>query len=305
MSMRTTFAEQIEEIGDRDSRLVLLVGDISHGIMKRFAAKHPERYYNIGICEPAMVNMASGLSHVGLIPVLHTIAPFLIERSFEQLKLDFAYQKRSVNLVSVGSGFDYSKLGCSHHCYTDIALIRQLPNSRVFVPGSNAEFESQFNTWYDKPGINYFRLSENDHQIEFDKDSKQNVFREGLDLTIVALGPRLPAALEAAEKLGAASVSAEVIYLSDFSEQNIDNVRSSVKKTRRLITVEEHSVQGGLNSFITSALSEESFQIEALGVRDFIHAYGSYGELCEVAGVSTDSIVSAAFRLIKGLEQAP
>ena len=102
MKIREVFAELVFKLGKKDKNLVVMVGDISHGILKKFREKFPERYYNIGICEPSMVNLAAGLSKVGLNPVIHTIAPFLIERSYEQIKLDFAYQKLPVNIVSVG-----------------------------------------------------------------------------------------------------------------------------------------------------------------------------------------------------------
>ena len=119
--IRQQFADTVLEIGSRDKKLVVLVADISHGIMQPFAKKCPGRYYNIGICEPSIVNMAAGLSKSGLNPVVHTIAPFITERAFEQIKLDFDYQKENLNLISVGGSFDYSKLGCTHHCYTDVS----------------------------------------------------------------------------------------------------------------------------------------------------------------------------------------
>ena len=126
--------------------------------MQPFAKRYPKRYFNIGICEPAMVNVAAGLSKMGLIPIVHTITPFLIERSFEQIKLDFGYQKLPVNLVSVGGSFDYSKLGCSHHSYSDLAIINQFENSQFFYPGSAVEFDVLFNQTYRKNKINYFRF---------------------------------------------------------------------------------------------------------------------------------------------------
>lgn len=107
-NLRESFAQTMVKIGSKDENLMVMVGDISHGILQPFAQKFPNRYYNIGICEPSIINMAAGLSEVGLIPVVHTIAPFLIERSYEQIKLDFGYQKRGINLISVGSAFDYS-----------------------------------------------------------------------------------------------------------------------------------------------------------------------------------------------------
>jgi len=108
--IRQEFADQMLKLGSKDKSIVVLVGDISHGILKPFAKKNQDRYYNIGICEQSIVNMAAGLSKVGLNPVVHTIAPFITERAYEQIKLDFGYQKQNINLITVGGSFDYSKL---------------------------------------------------------------------------------------------------------------------------------------------------------------------------------------------------
>ena len=102
-NMRQTFANVVTEIAEKDENIVVMVADISHGIFSEFREKIKNRYFNIGICEPAIVNMAAGLNKVGINPIVHTIAPFLIERSFEQIKLDFGYQNLNINLISVGS----------------------------------------------------------------------------------------------------------------------------------------------------------------------------------------------------------
>ena len=98
----------------------------------------------------SIVNLAAGLSKVGLIPFVHTIAPFLIQRSYEQIKLDFGYQKLNINLISVGSSFDYSKLGCSHHCYEDVGNLKHFKKSRIFIPGSSKELNKMLMKNYQK-----------------------------------------------------------------------------------------------------------------------------------------------------------
>ena len=113
--LRNTFAETMSLIGRKNKKLVVMVGDISHGILKPFAKKCKNQYYNMGICEPSIMSMASGLSISRMIPVVHTIAPFVIERAYEQIKLDFGYQKLGINIITVGGSFDYSKL--------DVAII--------------------------------------------------------------------------------------------------------------------------------------------------------------------------------------
>ena len=112
-NLRKVFADTVLEIGKKDKKVVVVVGDISHGIFKPFREKFPKRYFNIGILEQAMISVCAGFNKVGLIPIIHTISSFLIERTFEQIKLDFGYQRMSGNFVSVGSTFDYAALGCN------------------------------------------------------------------------------------------------------------------------------------------------------------------------------------------------
>ena len=138
--MRSTFGKTVTELAKKDKKIVVLVGDISHGLFGDLRKIANERYFNIGINEQSMINIAAGLSMQGFNPVVHTIAPFLIDRNFEQLKLDFSYQNQNINLVSIGGAFDYSKLGCTHHAYSDLSLIMHLDKSKVFIPGSKNEF---------------------------------------------------------------------------------------------------------------------------------------------------------------------
>ena len=297
-TMRSAFAETVHELASSDQTLVVIVGDISHGILQPMALEYPDRYYNIGICEPAMVNMASGLSKVGLIPVVHTIAPFLIERSFEQLKLDFEYEGQSINLVSVGGAFDYSQLGCTHHCYDDIALLRQLPSSRIFVPGTANEFRKMFKTFYAQPGINYFRLSESKNSTSIDSTAGVSQVAFGGDATLVALGTRLDAALGASSKVRP-SIETDVFYVNQVRPLDAQLIRESVEFTGALVIVEEHAVVGGLGDTLLQVLAGLPFNFRSLGIREFLHSYGSYEQLCEIASLDEQSIVSALRSVVK------
>jgi transketolase len=119
--MRKQFADTLQDVG-RDKNVVVLIGDISHYLLRNFEKDYPDRFYNLGIAEQSMMGIAAGLSMKGFHPVVHSITPFITERCFEQIKDDFCYQGLGVNIVSVGSGFDYADLGCTHHAYDDIAI---------------------------------------------------------------------------------------------------------------------------------------------------------------------------------------
>lgn len=303
MSLRQRFADLVREVAAEDERLVVLVSDISHGILQPFAGDFPDRYYNIGICEPSIVNMASGLSALGFRPVVHTIAPFLVERSFEQLKLDFGYQKRSINLVSVGSAFDYSQLGCSHHSYSDAALVGQIPGSRVFLPGSDSELSKLFWAAYERPGINYFRLTENPHGQELanwtgDVGDGVTLFN-GSDITLATVGARLADTIAAAEMLREDGVSPEVLYFPTLKPFDSELIRQSVERTHRVVTIEELSSRDGLYARVLESVTGlPNVQAKSLAITDFIHDYGSYQDLCRLAELDADSIVAAARGLL-------
>ena len=303
MSLRLRFATLMQEVAEQDELLVVLVGDISHGILRPYADMFPSRYYNVGICEPSIVNVAAGLSHVGLRPVVHTIAPFLVERSFEQLKLDFGYQERSVNLVSVGGAFDYSQLGCSHHSYADAALIGQIPGSRVFLPSSIHELNRLFWEAYQRPGINYFRLTEHPHEQELSgwtgRVGDGVKMREGDDATIAVVGARLTEALHAASELSAVGLSAEVLYFPTLKPFDEELLRTSVTKTKCLVVVEELSERDGLYSrCIESCVGLGGLRARSLSVSEFIHDYGTYEELCVVAELDARSIFGAVKEMV-------
>lgn len=303
-NLRESFAQTMLKIGENDENLIVMVGDISHGILQPFAQKYPKRYYNVGICEPSIVNMAAGLSEVGLIPVVHTIAPFLIERSYEQIKLDFGYQKRGINLISVGSAFDYSQLGCSHHCYTDVSLIGHIENSQIFVPGSVKEFEDLFSLSYSDNTINYFRLTENPHSIETSdwiiKVGKSILVREGKDVTIVAVGAKLQSAFEASVLLQLDGIEVEILYYPTIKPFDSEAIRKSISKTRRLVTIEELSASDGIfNLCLQSIVGINDLSVKQLAIHGFIHGYGSYEDICEKAGLTTGNIVTEVKKLMQ------
>ena len=293
--LRNIFAETMLDLGKKDKKLVVMVGDISHGILKPFAKKFPNRYYNIGICESAMVNMAAGLSKVGLNPVVHTIAPFLIERTYEQIKLDFGYQKLDINLVSVGGSFDYSKLGCSHHCYNDVSILSHFKRCSIVLPGSENEFRILFKQIYKKKNINYFRLPEFSHNYKFNnkdiKFGKSIKVKSGRDVTIAVTGTQLKNVIEAEKLLKKNNISTEILYFHTIKPFDYESVKKSLKKTKRLISIEELSAHDGLyNSCIKASIGINNLKTDQIAVNDFVHTYGSYEDLCHSVGLTKENI---------------
>lgn len=296
--LRQEFADTMLEIGSTDDRLVVMVGDISHGILQPYAKACPGRYYNVGICEPTIVNMAAGIFKSGLIPVVHTIAPFIIERAYEQIKLDFGYQQLGINLISVGGAFDYSQLGCSHHCYADLSLMSHFKRANVVFPASPKEFNVLFKKIYQNGGINYFRLPEVPHGIEFDEKEIQFgraiKVREGKDVTVVVIGTQLKAALGAAKILEDRGIGADILYYHTIKPFDREALRYSASKTKRVITIEEASAHDGIfNQALRATLGIYGVQFVQMAIDDFIHGYGSYDELCRRQGFYPEGIVES------------
>ena len=295
--VREQFADTMLSIGQKDPHLIVLVGDISHFRLQPFAKACPGRYYNVGICEPTIVSMAAGLSKVGFFPVVHTIAPFIIERSFEQIKLDFCYQQLGGDLVLCGSAFDYSNLGCTHHCYGDFALIKTLPNTEIIYPATAVEFDTLFRQVYQNKHLTFIRMPEKKHNQDFRpekiKFGKAIKVTDGKNLTIVATGPHLETAMSARDGLAQIGFDAEVIYVHTIRPLDSELICQSVAKTKRVLVVEEHMQIGGLGDDVLRATKDiPGVQFSSLAIPgQFVTEYGTYEEHCQRLGLTPDGIV--------------
>jgi transketolase len=185
--MRKQLPNTIEDIMSYDPRLVMLLGDMGVHSFRACFQKYGERTYNIGILEQATISVMAGLALTGFIPVFHTIAPFMVERALEQIKLDFSYQGLIGQFVSIGASYDYSALGLSHQAPGDVQALLSIPNINIYVPGSPVEFDALFKANYDKHA-GYYRLTERGHGMEINFP----LIRSTVTKTVViAVGPML------------------------------------------------------------------------------------------------------------------
>lgn len=302
-SIRMQFPETILKISKEDKKVIVLVGDISHGIFSKFRELNPKNYYNVGINECAMVSMASGLSKIGYIPVVHTIAPFLIERTYEQIKLNFALQNQNINLVSIGSSFDYSRLGCTHHCYSDISILSHFKNAKIFIPGSADEFDCLFLKNYNKPGIKYFRIIENNTNFRLNKNNilKGSIkLSHGKDLTIVTLPSTSDKVLIASKFLKKKGINIDVIYVNCMKPFNTQVINDSISRTNKLLVVEDLSKHDGLlNLCLRSQSKIKNLKFDHIAIKDFIRVYGDYDTLCKSSGLTVSNIIKKSLEFFK------
>ena len=225
--MRQQFRDTVMSLSEHDDRVVLILGDVSVYLFNGFKEKHPDRFYNMGICENTLISVGAGLSSQGFHPFIHTIAPFITERSFEQIKLDMCYNGFGGNIVSCGASFDYAWDGATHHCYTDLAILRLLPAMEVIQPGSRKELDVLLRTRYDNGKPTYYRLSDHPHVIDMDVRFGKGVVlkNNSAKTTVVTAGPLLGNVLAACE-----GIDANLLYfhtIKPFDEELIGAYRDT------------------------------------------------------------------------------
>jgi transketolase len=241
--MRRQFKDTVTDLAARDERLVVILGDISHYLFSAFQEKYPSRFYNMGICENALISVAAGLSAQGFHPFVHTIAPFITERSLEQIKLDMCYNAFGGNILSCGASFDYAWDGATHHCYTDLEILRLLPGMEVIQPGSRKELDVLLRSQYNNGRPTYFKLSDNPHSIDLDVSFGKGVVMKdvGADVTVVTAGPLLPNVLEACK-----DQSVNLLYFHTIKPIDAELV-ARFRKTRFLVVHDGYGLREAIN----------------------------------------------------------
>jgi transketolase len=268
MSMRKQFVQTTSRLLEQDERVVLLLGDIGVFGFRDAFREFPERVYNIGILEQATVSLAAGLAKTGMVPIVHTIAPFLTERCLEQIKIDFGYQGLGGNFVTVGASYDYAALGCTHHCPGDVEIMRSVPGMDIVVPGNAADFDGLLGAAYASSRPTYFRLSEAENAISPEADfGEAAVVCQGSAAVVVAVGPMLEAVMEAAQGL-----DVTVLYYATVAPFDAATLRA---QTSRRILLCEPYYRGGLVAEIAEALWPDPVLVRSVGVpRKFLTNYG-------------------------------
>jgi transketolase len=291
--MRRQFVKTVEDLMALDERLVVLLGDIGVFGFRNAFESYPDRIYNVGICEQAMTSLGAGLSKECFIPVIHSIAPFVVERCYEQLKIDFIYQKLQANIVSVGSSYDYAGLGYTHHCPGDVLVLKALPGIEIVVPGTAAEFDSLFRAAYKDGNLTYFRLSEQindqDQNVEF---GQATVVRRGKKGTIIAVGPALKSVIEATERL-----DVTILYYTTVAPFDSKTLKENCDSGK--IMVVEPYYSGTMATDIHKCLKHVPLIIETLGVTHrIITDYGHASEHDEAFGLTVQNIEAQLGELI-------
>ena len=258
--MRNAFADELTKLGNEDSRVVMLSGDIGNRLFDKFKDKHPSRFFNCGVAEANMMGVAAGMAMNGLRPVAYTITPFVTTRCLEQIRTDVCYHEAPVTIVAVGAGLAYSGLGPTHHACEDISFLRSIPNMVVICPGDAFEVRGALRAAMQQDRPVYIRMGKKGEPVvhkgpiaEF-KIGKAITMEEGSDVCLLSTGNMLPEAIEAGHKLKEKGISAEVVSFHTVKPLDEDKLKQAFSRFKLVATIEEHSLIGGLGAAISEWL---------------------------------------------------
>ncbi len=303
MSTAEIYGQALCELGDEHPEIVGLSADLAKSTkIGAFGEKFPDRFFNVGIAEQNMFGMAAGLAKAGLVPYVSTFAIFTAMRGLDQVHTDICYQNLDVKMIATHAGLSFGQAGTTHHCTEDIAIMRSMANLTVVVPADGVETALAVRAAYERKGPVYIRINRGFDQVVYDGPDygfelgKAVTMREGTDLTIVACGSTVWRAVEAAAMLEKSDgLKVRVLNMHTIKPIDAEAIERAVKETRRIITVEDHSVVGGLGGAVAevAAGTGKSFSFKRLGVPDCFSIIGLHEDLLAHYGIDENGIAAA------------
>ena len=298
IATREGYGDALAQLGDEFDNIVVLDADLA-GATKTsvFKAAHPDRFIDCGIAEGNMMGVAAGLATTGMVPFASSFAMFAAGRAFEQVRNSIGYPNLNVKIGATHAGISVGEDGATHQCNEDIALMRTIPGMVIINPSDDVEARAAVRAAYEYVGPVYMRFGRlavpviNDNEDYKFELGKGIVLREGKDLTIVATGLPVANCLEAAKMLEKDGIDAKVINIHTIKPLDNELIIAAAKETGRVITVEEHSVIGGLGSAVCDLLSEEApVRVSKIGINDVYGESGPALELIKKYGLDAESI---------------
>ncbi|MBB6732317.1 transketolase family protein [Cohnella zeiphila] len=303
---RQVVCETLLELAKEDRAITVLASD-SRGsaAMAPFAKAYPDQFVEVGIAEQNIVGIAAGLAHSGRKPFVASPACFLSMRSIEQIKVDVAYSGTNVKLVGISGGVSYGALGMSHHSVQDLAVARAIPGLAVMMPADRHETKRMTEALVGYEGGAYVRIGRNPVEDVYDSADyeftigKAVTMKEGEDVTLIATGETVRIALDAEALLREVGVSARVLNMHTIKPLDEEAIVRAAEETGRIITVEEHSIHGGLGAAVAEVVVQRHpVPVRILGIPDEPAIAGKTSEVFKHYGISADSIKRIALDLI-------
>ncbi len=306
--MRNAFAKELVRLAEEDDRIVLLSGDIGNRLFDEFKQKFKNRFYNCGVAEANMASVAAGLAMNGLKPITYTITPFNTTRCLEQIKIDICYHNLPVIVVGVGAGLSYGSLGGTHHSLEDIAFLRSIANMKVVCPSDPYEVRVLLKKSLKENSPVYFRIGKKGektfHTTETELEiGKSTLWRDGNDICIFTVGNILDVGIETVEGLAKKNISSRLINFSTVKPLDIDMLKDCFSKFDTVVTIEEHSIHGGLYSSICEWACQNFQRIPKIipfATRDeFPKKLGSQKYLRDFFGLNSQYVIHKIFNYLK------
>ena len=305
VATRESYGNALKELGAKASDLVVLDADLAGATKTNtFQKAFPERHFDCGIAEANMVDVAAGLSTMGLVPFAATFAMFAAGRAYEQVRNTIGYPHLNVKIGATHGGISVGEDGASHQCCEDFALMRTVPGMVVMCPADDVEARKMVEAAYKHVGPVYMRFGRAATPVFHDENykfeiGKGEVLRDGKDVAIIATGIMVPEAIEAGKALAAEGINAMVINMATIKPLDEALVLEAAKKCGKVVTVEEHSVIGGLGEAVCGVLSEKlPTPVKRIGVNDEFGHSGPAGALLKAFGLCAENIVAQTKKFI-------
>lgn len=304
-SIRIAYGDTLKRIGHKNEKIVVLDADLAHATMTcEFQKEFPERFFNVGVAEQNLMGMASGLAIAGYVPFASTFALFGAGRAYEQVRNSVVYNKLNVKIAVTHSGLTVGEDGGSHQAIEDISLMRSIPGMTVIVPSDANEAEKAIEAAAEMEGPVYLRLARPVAPIYTNSEEcfeigKGKIVHSGKDICIFATGLMVYETLEAVEILKKSGIDATVVNIHTIKPLDKDLIKSMREKHNLFVSVEEHSVVGGLGSAILEEMSEDSVPLKKIGVNDVFGESGTPDELMEYHGLKAGKIAETIAEFYK------
>lgn len=304
---RQVICDTLLELAQEDGSIMVLASD-SRGsaAMAPFASAYPDQFVEVGIAEQNIVGISAGLAHSGKKPFVTSPACFLSMRSIEQIKVDVAYSATNVKLVGISGGVSYGALGMSHHSVQDLAVMRAIPGIAVLLPADRHETKKMTEALVAYEGGAYIRIGRNPVEDVYESDDyefqigKAVTLRDGGDLTLIAAGETVKVAVNAAAALAEAGISARVINMHTIKPLDEEAILKAALETGRIITIEEHSIHGGLGAAVAEVVVQHHpVPMRIVGIPDEPAIAGKTAEVFRHYGISVEHISSLAQELLE------
>lgn len=308
--MRTAFLETLFELAKVDERIVFLTGDLGFSVVEPFQRELPNQFINAGVAEQNMTGIAAGMALSGKIAFTYSIANFPTLRCLEQVRNDVCYHEANVKIVAVGGGFAYGALGASHHATEDLGVMRMMPGMVVVAPADPIEARAATRAIIAHSGPSYIRLGKagepNVHSGEIDFQLGKAIrLREGGDVTLISTGSMLQTAVRVADRLAEQGRAARILSMHTLKPLDTEAILAAAVETRALLTLEQHSIIGGLGSAVAEVLAEMPgvhVPFRRIGLPSaFSPRVGSQHYLEEQNGLTEEPILHAVEQLLATL----